>query len=197
IRTLLMLRGGHGDDVLRERWFYTGPSPLVEFSLISFLQTLRASTGRRDEHFSGKANNIRAPRRKKEYDKEDLIREERGDSATAQAPAKGGLPPVPDFVKRKATQNQENTDLDQGLTGQGLVTFRTPQEAVGEDAKILLQPTMGVHRPSSNAVFAFAEGYDLKVYATFIESLKQTGFAGDVVLAVSDTKKMKTDVFDY
>ena len=107
-----------------------------------------------------------------------------------QAAAKGGLPPVPDFVKRKAIQTQENTV-------QGLVTFRTPQEAVGVDAKVLLRPTMGVHRPSSNAVFAFAEGYDLKVYVTFIESLKQTGFVGDVVLAVSETKKMKPSVLDY
>ena len=107
-----------------------------------------------------------------------------------QAAAKGGLPPVPEFVKSKLLQTRENTN-------QGLVTFRTPQEAVSEDAKILLQPSMGVHRPSSNAVFAFAEGYDLKVYATFIESLKQTGFVGDVVLAVSDKKKMKAGVFEY
>ncbi|KAL3791269.1 hypothetical protein HJC23_000886 [Cyclotella cryptica] len=72
-----------------------------------------------------------------------------------------------------------------------------PFEAVSSKSKVILQPRFGSHRPSKNAVFAFAEGYGLEVYVTFVESLKLTGYDGDVVFAVSSEEDMKPDVADY
>lgn len=72
-----------------------------------------------------------------------------------------------------------------------------PYEAVSPKSKVLLTPTFGTHRPIKNAVFAFAEGYPLDVYVTFVESLKLTGFDGDVVFAVSAESEMKRDVANY
>ena len=72
-----------------------------------------------------------------------------------------------------------------------------PYEAISPMSKVLLRPTFGTHRSNKNAVFAFAEGYPLDVYVTFVESLKQTGYDGDVVFAVSSESEMKRDVADY
>ena len=68
---------------------------------------------------------------------------------------------------------------------------------VGGDAVVMLEPTFGKHRPDEDAVFAFAEGYDIKIYLAFMESLKATGFAGDVVLSVSSLDKLKPGVEKY
>mmetsp|Transcript_17588 Transcript_17588/g.36729 ORF Transcript_17588/g.36729 Transcript_17588/m.36729 type:complete len:500 (-) Transcript_17588:264-1763(-) len=81
--------------------------------------------------------------------------------------------------------------------GQPNVHFPLPTEAVSSSSKIILEPTFGSHRPDQNAVFALAEGYDLNVYATFIESLKMTGYQGDVVMAVSSIRGIKKDVKEY
>lgn len=77
------------------------------------------------------------------------------------------------------------------------IAYPYPYEAVSLKSKVILQPHFGSHRPSTNAVFAFAEGYGLEVYATFVESLKLTGYEGDVVFAVSSVEDMKPDVADY
>jgi len=66
-----------------------------------------------------------------------------------------------------------------------------------EDTQPILKPTFGKHRPHVDAIFALAEGYDLKIYLLFIESLKQTGFTGDLVLSVSATSELKKGVEDY
>jgi hypothetical protein len=44
---------------------------------------------------------------------------------------------------------------------------------------------------------AFAAEYPLSNYVTFIESLRTTGFTGDVVLAISPLDQRKTDVWEY
>eukprot|EP00978_Attheya_sp_CCMP212_P033926 scaffold139664_cov55-Attheya_sp.AAC.1 len=62
---------------------------------------------------------------------------------------------------------------------------------------VLLEPTYGTHRPERDAVFCFAEGYPLSTYVLFIESLKDTGFEGDIVLSVSSPDKMAPKVHDY
>jgi len=61
----------------------------------------------------------------------------------------------------------------------------------------IIQPTFGEHRSHADAVFALAEGYDLKIYVLFIESLKETGFTGDLVLSVSSHDKLKPGVEEY
>jgi len=65
------------------------------------------------------------------------------------------------------------------------------------NSRVLLKPTVGSHRPHVDAVFAFAEGYDIKIYLGFIESLKATGFVGDLVLSVSALGSLKPGVEDY
>eukprot|EP00557_Chaetoceros_sp_GSL56_P003295 CAMPEP_0176499958 /NCGR_PEP_ID=MMETSP0200_2-20121128/13240_1 /TAXON_ID=947934 /ORGANISM="Chaetoceros sp., Strain GSL56" /LENGTH=669 /DNA_ID=CAMNT_0017898483 /DNA_START=31 /DNA_END=2037 /DNA_ORIENTATION=- len=61
----------------------------------------------------------------------------------------------------------------------------------------IVEPTFGQHRSHVDAVFALAEGYDLKIYVLFIESLKDTGFSGDLVLSVSALDQLKPGVEAY
>ena len=113
-----------------------------------------------------------------------------------QAAAHGGLPPVPDFVEQKLDEELERLDnLDDG--NNDAAADDVPAFPLPSDSPISLKPTFGKHRPNKNAVFAFAEGYEIGVYVTFIESLKQTNFTGDVVLAVSYVKGMKPGVAEY
>jgi len=54
-----------------------------------------------------------------------------------------------------------------------------------DDVKPYLKPTFGAHRHDVDAVFVFAAEYGLNTYICFVESLRKTGFTGDVVFAVS------------
>ena len=76
-------------------------------------------------------------------------------------------------------------------------SFPKPSSLANPNAQVLLQPTHGTHNPSSDAVFAFAEGYQLHTYVGFVESLKATHYQGDVVLSVSHPTKLSTGVQDY
>ena len=105
--------------------------------------------------------------------------------------ATGGLPPIPDFVKQKLDHDNQEDGLETTFP-----SYPFPSDAASETSHVILQPTFGSHR-DTDAVFAFAEGYDLNVYVTFIESLKSTGFKGDVVLSVSHINGMKNGVEEY
>jgi hypothetical protein len=70
-------------------------------------------------------------------------------------------------------------------------------KAAGSGATIILEPAFGAHRSNSNAIFVFAEGYDLSIYLAFIESLSNTGYTGDVVISISTEEKLKPGVKDY
>ena len=74
------------------------------------------------------------------------------------------------------------------------ITFTHPAPT---NTHVSLKPTFGTHRSHSDAIFAFAEGYDLKIYLTFLESLKATGYNGDLVLSVSALDKLKPGVEEY
>ena len=50
----------------------------------------------------------------------------------------------------------------------------------------IAQPLCGEHRSDVDAVFAYAEGYEVPNYILFIQTLRETGFDGDVVLAIAD-----------
>mmetsp|Transcript_36060 Transcript_36060/g.107845 ORF Transcript_36060/g.107845 Transcript_36060/m.107845 type:complete len:403 (-) Transcript_36060:301-1509(-) len=77
----------------------------------------------------------------------------------------------------------------------GAQIFPAPVEAAGPNATIILKPTFGVHRPDQDAVFAFAVGYDLIMFALFVTSLrKNAGFDGDIVMSVSSRAKLKSGV---
>lgn len=92
-------------------------------------------------------------------------------------------------AKEKPTQNPQELIR--------LPSFPTPTDVIGDNASIRLQPSYGKHRPEVDAVFGLAEGYDLTTYVAFLETLKETGFTGDVVLSVSSSENMKRGVEDY
>jgi hypothetical protein len=73
-------------------------------------------------------------------------------------------------------------------------TFVSPAP-VGSN--VILKSTFGHHRRDADAVFALAEGYDLKIYLLFINSLKNSGFNGDLVISVSAVENLKPGVEDY
>ena len=72
----------------------------------------------------------------------------------------------------------------------------------GQDGKplevtVIVKPVFGEHRPDKDAVFAYAEGYGLEYYMMFIETLADTGFDGDYVLAISEPAMIKANVMEY
>jgi hypothetical protein len=74
------------------------------------------------------------------------------------------------------------------------------EEKVSEDIYEIvpyLQPVHGTHRPNEDAVIAFAAEYPLSNYMSFIESLRHTGFTGDIILAISPLDMRKEDVWEY
>ncbi len=80
---------------------------------------------------------------------------------------------------------------------QPLSRWPPPDKKAGPDATILLKPAFGVHRSYRDAIFAFAEGYDLSVYLALVESLINTGYSGDLVLSISLEENLKPDVKEY
>jgi len=60
-----------------------------------------------------------------------------------------------------------------------------------------LKPVHGKHRPDKDAVIAFAAEYVLSNYIVFIESLREAGFDGDIVLAISPLDQRKEEVWTY
>ena len=60
-----------------------------------------------------------------------------------------------------------------------------PSAKLHPDAVPLLEPSFGKHRPDQDVVMAFAAEYGLNTYLSFVTTLRNTGFRGDIVLAVS------------
>ena len=82
----------------------------------------------------------------------------------------------------------------------GPTRFPRPTEIVPPDEGDIvpnLEPVNGVHRPGKDAVLAFAAEYPLSNYITFVESLRATGFDGDVVLGISPLDMRNKDVWEY
>ena len=90
--------------------------------------------------------------------------------------------------KRASIANPPNTNR---------TSFPPPSLLASPNARVILQPTRGVHNSEADAVFGFAEGYGLNTYVGFVESLKATGYRGDVVLSVSSTDRLATGVQQY
>lgn len=74
--------------------------------------------------------------------------------------------------------------------------FPSPLEQV-EGGKIIMRPTYGSHRPDSDAVFSFAQGYSLRDYIRFVETLQKTGYRGDIVLSVASVDKLDQSILTY
>jgi hypothetical protein len=75
--------------------------------------------------------------------------------------------------------------------------FPKPTRKIDDRAVPIVEPTFGRHRSGKDAVFAYAEGYKLSYYMMFLETLKETGFSGDVVMAIAERRIVKPDVEDY
>jgi hypothetical protein len=76
-------------------------------------------------------------------------------------------------------------------------SFPKPTNRINGTAAPIVEPTHGQHRPAQDAVLAYAEGYNLPYYMMFLETLKETGFTGDVVLAIAEQRIVQPDVVDY
>jgi len=103
---------------------------------------------------------------------------------------------VIDSKPQKPQQQQPASNVKQ-VTSDDNTTWSAPLKKAGDDATILLKPAFGTHRPSSNAILVFAEGYDLSIYLSFVESLANTGYSGDVVFSISNESKLKSGVKEY
>ena len=66
-----------------------------------------------------------------------------------------------------------------------------------EDIFPYMKPYFGSHRPDKDAVFAFAAEYGLGNYVCFVQSLRNTGFDGDIVLSVSPLDVENKRVWSY
>jgi hypothetical protein len=66
-----------------------------------------------------------------------------------------------------------------------------------EEVKPMIRPVLGRHRAHCDAILAYAEGYPLPVYMMFLETLRTTGFTGDVVLAIADASIVRDQVIPY
>lgn len=95
-------------------------------------------------------------------------------------------------VKVSDLHNDTKQQIEQGalLSKQ----FASPAPNGGN---VILKPTFGHHRRSVDAIFALAEGYDLRIYLLFINSLKISGFKGDLVISVSAVENLQPGVEDY
>jgi hypothetical protein len=94
---------------------------------------------------------------------------------------------------RKVLEMFEHSDF----TVIGPSSFPKPSAKAHPDAVPAFQPTFGQHRPDQDAVMAFAAEYGLNTYLTFVTTLRNTGFTGDIVFAVSKLDVERKGVKEY
>ena len=76
--------------------------------------------------------------------------------------------------------------------------FPKPTRLLNDSSvEVIVEPAFGKHRPDQDVVMAYAEGYTLAYYMCFLETLKATGFDGDVVLAIASHTLLAEHVLDY
>jgi hypothetical protein len=79
----------------------------------------------------------------------------------------------------------------------GPSTFPKPTDKLPNGAVPIVTPIHGEHRPDHDAILAYAEGYDIVWYLSFVESLKATGFQGDLVFAIAEESIRSKGIFEY
>lgn len=80
----------------------------------------------------------------------------------------------------------------------GPSSFPKPTDKLEEHGAVpIVQPFYGHHRPEADAIFAYAEGYSVPYYLHFIETLRATGYDGDLVLAIAEERLLHPDVMVY
>lgn len=98
--------------------------------------------------------------------------------------------------KQPVDNTNSHEEIDETNSPKGK-TWPSPSDKVGSNTTILLKPAFGSHRSSFNAIFVFAEGYELSIYLAFVESLSNSGYTGDVVISISTEEKLKPGVKEY
>jgi hypothetical protein len=91
---------------------------------------------------------------------------------------------------------EENNVTNGDVNGLKQYMFPSPLENV-EGGKVIMRPMHGIHRPDADAVFSFAQGYSLKEYVRFVETLQKTGYSGDVVISVASVDKLDHSILTY
>lgn len=79
----------------------------------------------------------------------------------------------------------------------GPTYFPPPTHKVGDDGVPYLKPALGTHRKDQDAVVAYASEYQIQNYVVFIESLRRTGYKGDIVLSVTEGDLKNKEIHDY
>lgn len=103
--------------------------------------------------------------------------------------------------KAKHHSDADLFDLSPEIQVHGPAKFpsptRTLDDRYNQTVSILIQPRFGRHRPDADAILAYAEGYQLPYYMMFMETLSETGYTGDVVLAIAHDSYLQEHVKDY
>ena len=80
----------------------------------------------------------------------------------------------------------------------GPSAFPPPTHLIPNGGGIVVEkPKLGQHRPDKDVVVAFAAEYQFDSFLTFIESLRRTGFDGDIVLGVSSIDLKNKEIHTY
>lgn len=80
----------------------------------------------------------------------------------------------------------------------GPTSFPKPTDLLEPEGAVpIVKPVHGHHRKDVDAVFAYAEGYDLQYYLHFVETLMATNFTGDLVMAIAEKRLVQKYVLEY
>jgi hypothetical protein len=100
------------------------------------------------------------------------------------------------YMNRLKTQNRLLFEYVPELKVLGPTHIPPPTSLIPSGVAVE-EPKIGQHRTEKDAVVAFAAEYTLESFVTFIESLRETGFEGDVVLAVSSIDLKNPGIYEY
>lgn len=80
----------------------------------------------------------------------------------------------------------------------GPTVFPSPTNKIFPRGAVpIVEPAFGAHRPDADAVFAYFEGYTLPNFLSFVGSLRETGFVGDLVLAIAAKPILNKGICEY
>jgi hypothetical protein len=111
------------------------------------------------------------------------------------------------FLQRKHERHLSLFTISSEISTIGPTVFPKPtyilqsqlehQQPEGEEIVTNLKPVSGQHRPTHDAVLLFAAEYPLFHYILFVTTLRDTGYDGDIVMAVSPMDWNTTDIKEY
>lgn len=103
--------------------------------------------------------------------------------------------------RRKDESDSHLFEVSSRIRVNGPSMFPSPTRQLHRDynqtISVVIQPSYGLHRPDADAILAYAEGYAVASYMMFIETLKESNYTGDVVLAIAHDSYIQAGVKDY